>query len=147
MHSLPNGKLILYDNSTYQSNLLRLLTQNDYNTLNNIVSQKSQVYVGSYTGNNIANREISLSARPKCLLLLSQGLYVSDTYSQTMLYGGLILQGVSITVRDSYVDNKEEIVMKLQNNILTVNRNVQYQFANYIGTNLNNVIYYYVCFT
>ena len=139
--------MILYDNSTYQSNLLRLLTQNDYNTLNNIVSQKSQVYVGSYTGNNIANREISLSARPKCLLLLSQGLYVSDTYSQTMLYGGLILQGVSITVRDSYVNNKEEIVMKLQNNILTVNRNVQYQFANYIGTNLNNVIYYYVCFT
>lgn len=139
--------MILYNNSTYQSNLLRLLTQNDYNTLNSIVNQKSQVYIGSYTGNNIANRAISLSARPKCLLLLSQGLYVSDISSRTYLYGGLVLQGVSITVRDSYVDNKEEIVMKLQNNILTVNREVQYQFAEYIGTNLNNVIYYYVCFT
>ena len=126
---------------------MRLLTQNDYNALNSIVNQKSQVYVGSYTGNNIANREISLSARPKCLLLLSQGLYVSDRHSSTYLYGGLVLQGVSITVRDSYVDNKEEIVMKLQNNILTVNRNVQYEYANYIGTNLNYVIYYYVYFT
>ena len=143
---LPNSKLILYNNSVYQSNLLRLLTQNDYSILNNIINQKSQVYVGSYIGNNIYNRTILLSVQPKCLLLLSQGLYVSDIFNNTRLYGGLILQGTSITVYDTY-DDKEEIVMKLQNNILTVNQEIQYKNASYISTNLNNIIYYYVYFT
>lgn len=53
MSLLPNGKILQHNNNLYQSNLLRLLTQADYNTLNNAItsqagSSKAKLY--KYSG-------------------------------------------------------------------------------------------------
>ena len=74
---LPNGKLIQHNNNIYQSNLLRLLTETDYNTLNNNINSSinSSVVFGNYTGNSTAYnynpRTISLGFTPKAIISLS----------------------------------------------------------------------------
>ena len=42
IYVLPNGKMIYYNNNTYQSNLLRLLTQDDLTEINSSITNVQQ---------------------------------------------------------------------------------------------------------
>lgn len=62
--------MIYYNNSLYQSNLLRILTQNDYNTLNTNISQaKLGIGFGSYTGNGSRTLKINVGIQYKLFVI------------------------------------------------------------------------------
>ena len=87
-HTLPNGKLIIYDNNTYQSNLLRLLTQSDYNTLNNSIQNiintnipnaiNDSIIYGRFTVSGEKYKNIKIGRSFKYIYITSQMFY---TYS------------------------------------------------------------------
>lgn len=77
--SLPNGKLLQHNDSIYQSNMLKLLNQTDYNnlisTFNNALNNIS--VTGNFTvtvGYSLsANKSVSLGFKPILVLLYSEG--------------------------------------------------------------------------
>lgn len=84
-HILPNGKIIYNNSNLYQSNLKRLLTQDDYNhfdddikNINNNISQiqssfDNAIVFGTYsfaTGNRVFN--VSLGFKPKIVFIYSE---------------------------------------------------------------------------
>ena len=93
--SLPNGKIIYQNNNLYQSNLLRLLTETDYNTLNSSIttSINKKVICGTYTGNGAASKLITLGYKPALVLVLESGARTYNYDGQSDLYGGMALPG------------------------------------------------------
>ena len=66
----------------YQSNLLRLLTQTDYNTLDSYIDNVSSsittntnkiVNYGTYTGNGASSKTINLGFKPKAVFVIQEG--------------------------------------------------------------------------
>ena len=54
--------MIYYNNNTYQSNLLRLLTQSDYNGLHSLIVNKTQVSYNSAYRTNSGSNSVSVSS-------------------------------------------------------------------------------------
>lgn len=77
---LPNGKIIYYNNNTYQSNLLRLLTQSDYNELHSLIVNKTQVSYNSAYRTNSGSDSVSVSSN--CgnfkVIVVSAMAYISE---------------------------------------------------------------------
>lgn len=77
---LPNGKIIYYNNNTYQSNLLRLLTQSDYNELHSLIVNKTQVSYNSAYRTNSGSDSVSVSSN--CgnfkVIVVSTMAYISE---------------------------------------------------------------------
>ena len=93
--SLPNGKIIYQNNNLYQSNLLRLLTETDYNTLNSLIttSINKKVICGIYTGNGAASQLITLGYKPALVLVLESGARIYNYDGKSDFYGGMALPG------------------------------------------------------
>lgn len=115
--TLPNGKLIYHNNSLYQSNLLRLLTSTDYNTLNSTItniqnsaysSSNPILYFGSYTGNDSASRTISLPTSVRCVLVARRGLIIYNDGT----YGG----GIVTTSNRNLIKGLDDPIMSLNSN-------------------------------
>lgn len=153
MPLLPNGKLIQHNNNLYQSNLLRLLTETDYNTLNNNINSSinSSVVFGNYTGNSTAYnynpRTISLGFTPKAIISLStmgQAYYSRNSYNYS--YGGIATTNSPIVFPDSE-NNTTRVALNIVNNgfqvyRFTIGENVDYV----INTNLSGVEFVYIAF-
>ena len=145
---LPNNKLLYYNNNLYQSNLLKLLTQSDYNTLNssisslqstvnnvqnNSYSDSNKPYVtGYYLGNDEKSRTISLGFQPDCVLILSNGVSVLNGANT---YGGLALKNRSA----AYAGNTAI-------SIITNGFMIRNNTAKYVYVNSNSAYYHYIAF-
>lgn len=68
---LPNGKIVQWNNALYESNKLRILTQTDYNNLNNSInnSVKNIFTTGTYIGNSNYPRTINIGFTPSALII------------------------------------------------------------------------------
>lgn len=83
---LPNGKLIYHNDILYQSNLLKLLNQNDYNDL---INTNVKCINGSYIGNGNESRTIILNFEP---YLYIGGTEYPNYQNKIIWYKGLTLQ-------------------------------------------------------
>ena len=100
LYILPNGKIIYNNNHLYQSDLQRLLTQIDYDTLNN---SALKLYYGVFTGDGKANypyiRSFNIGLRPKVVILTLN--------AEQNAFGGLTwMAGVDITTEAIQITNK-----------------------------------------
>ena len=73
LYILPNGKIVQWNNALYQSNKLRILTQTDYNNLNNSINNSLKLNIGSYVGDGQMTRTFNFNT-PVDLLIVN-GLY------------------------------------------------------------------------
>lgn len=67
---LPNGKIVQWNNALYQYNKLRILTQTDYNNLNNSINNSLKLNIGSYVGDGQRTRTFNFNT-PVDLLIVN----------------------------------------------------------------------------
>ena len=96
---LPNGKLLYYNDTLYQYNLLKLLNENDYNNLINDINNNvnTSIVVGTYSGNDTKSQNINLGFRPKAVLVMARFGDVLS-YKSTV---GLALDNFPVQYADS----------------------------------------------
>ena len=152
MYILPNGKIIENNNNLYQSNLLRLLNQNDLNTINanisNINTQlnnKVNIGCGTYTGNGTTNLAINLNIAWKMV-----GIYMffntASTYNSCIFYiPNNIKIGERIDGGNSLSGNSQYGGLYKYNGGYP-NINLEYSYGDNI-LNYNNSVYYYYYIT
>ena len=118
--------------------------QNQINTHTTQIAQKCEIYTGTYTGDESAERTISLGFSPKAVLVLSQTGRVAYRHNgTTYVYGGLALQGLpSQEMYESVAYKAVEIVT----NGFKVFSSSLPDYAGYINTNLEDEVYFYIAF-
>lgn len=70
MDILPNGKIVQWNNALYQSNKLKILTQTDYDNLNNSINNSLKLNIGSYVGDGQRTRTFNFNT-PVDLLIVN----------------------------------------------------------------------------
>ena len=97
------------------------------------ISQKCQVYIGTYTGDGATSRTISLGFRPKAVLVYCEG-YIG--YNDGRIQGGLILDGTPMTFSSAYQPAAEII----SSGFIVRSNDQRHQM------NINQVFYSYLAF-
>ena len=106
--SLPNGKIIEYNNNLYQSNLLKILTVNDYN---NIIDNSVKIEIGSYIGAGTygidSPCEINTSFEVKILIVVATDprpyCMIAFNNHSVVISSDLNLQQTNITFHENKV--------------------------------------------
>ena len=107
--SLPNGKLIQYNNNVYQSNLQRLLTQIDYNNIINTeipeIVNNSIIY-GTSSGTNNKTKNVHVNTEYRCGVVMTRSL---SAYYNDIRYAGtgcaIIAPGINLNNQSATVAN------------------------------------------
>lgn len=136
---LPNGKLIEYNNNIYQTGMLRLLTQSDYNTLNSYIdsvnNSKLQLTYGTYTGTGARQKYINVGHTLKAVFVVLGGYDFNETTA------------LAVNGNDAYVDFDGSRIFYLS--VSSTGFNVYYIHDNayYTSkTNISNSRYIYIAF-
>ena len=101
------------------------------------LTQKAELYFGTYTGDGTASRLINIGFTPKAVMVMYGGYSSHWNGSQTHWYGGLALTGKPVKASDG------RSVLTIETGGFRVYIEEEQQFANYVRSNIQNGTYYY----
>ena len=146
--SLPNSKLLLWNNSLYYSNnnvLAQVALQSVVTSMQSIVdnlqnnsytSSNKPYAVGYYQGNGASSRTISLGFTPIGVLVMWMGCAMTRYSLNDQIYGGLAITNHGV------ISEQNATGLSITTNGFLI----YYNTGNHTLTNLSDASYHYIAF-
>ena len=104
------------------------------------LTEKTELYIGSYTGDDSESRTIPLPFTPRAVYLCNE---FGQTYNNGAHYGGLALEDTPAK-GTSNATGQVDLITITENGFIVQNRSVQSGSGSYISANVRYKVYHYL---